>query len=43
MFDVGPNGDVVMFAFGRDEETVTPRQMIVFNWFEELKRLVPVD
>jgi serine/threonine-protein kinase len=43
MFEIAPDGDLIMFAFADARADTETRQMIVFNWFEELKRLVPVD
>ncbi len=43
MFDIAPDGDLIMFAFADRQSDTETRQMIVFNWFDELKRLVPVD
>ena len=46
MYDVSPDGQrfvVVRAAPGNDGETEVPQVVLVQNWFEELKRLVPTD
>ena len=39
-YDVAPNGRFLMIGTAQDVETSV---VVVTNWFEELKRLVPVD
>jgi Tol biopolymer transport system component len=42
-YDVSPDGERFVMV-KRDDETVQPSEVIVvLNWFEELKRLVPTD
>ena len=47
-WDISPDGDrFLMIAFDQDIKTDTaesrPQIIVVQNWFEELKRLVPTD
>ena len=44
MFDVSPDGQRFLFvkSVGSDS-SARPSIVIVSNWFEELKRLVPTD
>ncbi len=44
-YDVSPNGErfLMIKAGGADDETPTPELILVLNWFEELKRLVPTN
>jgi WD40-like Beta Propeller Repeat len=42
-FDVMPDGRLLILQPAAAEETTAPELRIVLNWFEELKRLVPVQ
>ena len=41
-FDVHPDGDRFVVVTSSDWDPITELNL-VFNWFEELKRLVPTD
>ncbi len=41
-YDISPDGETFMLI-ERTEEFSPTRVEVVLNWFEELKRLVPVD
>ena len=42
-YDVAPDGQrFVMFPRSEDDEARNDHVTLVFNWFEELERLVPV-
>ena len=40
-FDVTPDGRFIMIRTGETDVAVAPRLVLVENWFEELKSLVP--
>ena len=43
-YDVAPDGSgFVMVLAEEDERETSPKLHVVLNWFEELKRLAPVD
>ena len=41
-YDVTPDGNAFIMV-QPDEQTVVSRMIVVVNWFEELKRLVPAN
>jgi hypothetical protein len=42
-YDVGPDGRLVVIGLTATDSTTTLREInVVTNWFEELKRLVPI-
>ena len=44
MYDVSPDGQrFLMVNQGSDRRTTPPQIVVVENWFEELKRLVPTN
>ena len=42
MYDVTPDGNAFVMVQPY-EETVVSRMIVIVNWFEELKRLVPTN
>ncbi len=42
-YDVGPDGRFLMIQPTSAGQTETTKIVVVLNWFEELKRLVPTD
>ena len=42
-YDVSPDGQRFLLLKGSEESTAQTQLNVVTNWFEELKRLVPVD
>ena len=41
-YDIAPDGQRFLFVTAK-EQPATTQLMLVHNWFEELKRLVPTD
>jgi hypothetical protein len=43
--DLAPDGRLIMISGGQDESVtrMLPTLILVQNWFEELKRLVPTN
>ena len=44
-YDITPDGRFIVIRSGQEEPggSVAPTMVLVLNWFEELKRLVPVN
>ena len=43
-YDVAADGErFLMIAMGTDDTTASPELVLVLNWTEELKQLVPTD